>query len=321
MRDPAWAARSAFERAAAAGADRGRHRLPPRRAGAHAHPRPGQTARHARRATTKSRSSSPTSAWRPPTRPGSKGSSCRRWIRDKRVLVYRVPRGVVGVITPWNWPYTMPGELIAPALGAGNTVVWKPGLEHLAVRCPARRMHRRGGSPARRLQPRHRPRLGRRRRDRRRSADGGRRLHRLDRGRPSRWRSERQARNCCSRWAATARSSCSTTPTSTPRSPPTLTACFLNAGQSCTPASGCWSTRPSTTTTWRAWSAAIGAEIHLGDPFDDGHHARSGEQRGERHQDGSPRARRGRAGRASSPAGGEPGGRPRCSTRRQSSTA
>ena len=45
---------------------------------------------------------------------------------DKRVLAYRVPRGVVGVITPWNWPYTMPAELIAPALAAGNAVVWTP---------------------------------------------------------------------------------------------------------------------------------------------------------------------------------------------------
>ena len=45
---------------------------------------------------------------------------------DKRVLVYRVPKGVVGVITPWNWPYTMPAEMIAPALAAGNTVVWNP---------------------------------------------------------------------------------------------------------------------------------------------------------------------------------------------------
>jgi acyl-CoA reductase-like NAD-dependent aldehyde dehydrogenase len=44
----------------------------------------------------------------------------------KRVLVQRVPKGVVGVITPWNWPYTMPAELIAPALAAGNTVVWNP---------------------------------------------------------------------------------------------------------------------------------------------------------------------------------------------------
>ena len=45
---------------------------------------------------------------------------------SKRILAYRVPRGVVGVITPWNWPYTMPAELIAPALAAGNTVVWTP---------------------------------------------------------------------------------------------------------------------------------------------------------------------------------------------------
>ena len=45
---------------------------------------------------------------------------------NKRVLVYRVPIGVVGVITPWNWPYTMPAEIIGPALGAGNAVVWNP---------------------------------------------------------------------------------------------------------------------------------------------------------------------------------------------------
>jgi len=44
----------------------------------------------------------------------------------KRILQYRVPRGVVGVITPWNWPYTMPAEVIAPALAAGNAVVWVP---------------------------------------------------------------------------------------------------------------------------------------------------------------------------------------------------
>jgi acyl-CoA reductase-like NAD-dependent aldehyde dehydrogenase len=43
-----------------------------------------------------------------------------------RALVIRRPRGVVGVITPWNWPYTMPAELIAPALASGNTVVWTP---------------------------------------------------------------------------------------------------------------------------------------------------------------------------------------------------
>ena len=45
---------------------------------------------------------------------------------SKRVLAYRVPRGVIGVITPWNWPYTMPAEAVAPALASGNAVVWAP---------------------------------------------------------------------------------------------------------------------------------------------------------------------------------------------------
>ncbi len=44
----------------------------------------------------------------------------------KRVMLVRRPRGVVGVISPWNWPYTMPAELIAPALACGNPVVWTP---------------------------------------------------------------------------------------------------------------------------------------------------------------------------------------------------
>jgi acyl-CoA reductase-like NAD-dependent aldehyde dehydrogenase len=44
----------------------------------------------------------------------------------KKVLLQRRPRGVVGVISPWNWPYTMPAELVAPALASGNAVVWTP---------------------------------------------------------------------------------------------------------------------------------------------------------------------------------------------------
>jgi len=45
---------------------------------------------------------------------------------NKRVYIQRVPRGVVGLITPWNWPYEMPVEVLAPALASGNTVVWIP---------------------------------------------------------------------------------------------------------------------------------------------------------------------------------------------------
>ncbi len=44
----------------------------------------------------------------------------------KLVLARHYPRGVYGIITPWNWPLTMAAELIAPALAAGNTVVWTP---------------------------------------------------------------------------------------------------------------------------------------------------------------------------------------------------
>ncbi|HET8754372.1 MAG TPA: aldehyde dehydrogenase family protein, partial [Solirubrobacteraceae bacterium] len=43
-----------------------------------------------------------------------------------RVLLMRRPLGPVAVVTPWNWPYTMPAEIVAPALAVGNTVVWTP---------------------------------------------------------------------------------------------------------------------------------------------------------------------------------------------------
>ena len=38
----------------------------------------------------------------------------------------RVPVGVVGAITPWNFPIAIPSWKIAPALVCGNTVVLKP---------------------------------------------------------------------------------------------------------------------------------------------------------------------------------------------------
>lgn len=42
------------------------------------------------------------------------------------VDVIREPVGVVGVITPWNFPIAIPAWKIAPALAYGNTVVFKP---------------------------------------------------------------------------------------------------------------------------------------------------------------------------------------------------
>lgn len=44
----------------------------------------------------------------------------------EQILLTRKPVGVVGVITPFNFPIAIPAWKIAPALVYGNTVVWKP---------------------------------------------------------------------------------------------------------------------------------------------------------------------------------------------------
>lgn len=47
-------------------------------------------------------------------------------IDDKENRVYREPVGVVGVISPFNFPFFLGMKSVAPALGAGNGVVLKP---------------------------------------------------------------------------------------------------------------------------------------------------------------------------------------------------
>jgi succinate-semialdehyde dehydrogenase/glutarate-semialdehyde dehydrogenase len=49
--------------------------------------------------------------------------------RDKRIVVLKEPVGVVGCITPWNFPIAMITRKVAPALAAGCTVVSKPAPE------------------------------------------------------------------------------------------------------------------------------------------------------------------------------------------------
>jgi acyl-CoA reductase-like NAD-dependent aldehyde dehydrogenase len=46
-----------------------------------------------------------------------------------RSTVYHDPLGVVGAITPWNFPMSMPSWMVVPALAAGNAVVLKPSEE------------------------------------------------------------------------------------------------------------------------------------------------------------------------------------------------
>jgi acyl-CoA reductase-like NAD-dependent aldehyde dehydrogenase len=47
-------------------------------------------------------------------------------LRDKFNMSVRLPIGVVGAITPWNFPIAIPSWKLAPALVCGNTVVLKP---------------------------------------------------------------------------------------------------------------------------------------------------------------------------------------------------
>ena len=49
------------------------------------------------------------------------------------LLARRRPRGVVGLITPWNFPVAIPLWKAAPALAFGNAVVLKPSPESTAV--------------------------------------------------------------------------------------------------------------------------------------------------------------------------------------------
>lgn len=46
--------------------------------------------------------------------------------REVFLFTIRQPLGVVAIITPWNFPIAIPAWKIAPALVAGNTVVFKP---------------------------------------------------------------------------------------------------------------------------------------------------------------------------------------------------
>jgi aldehyde dehydrogenase (NAD+) len=50
-------------------------------------------------------------------------------IRGKESRVYRVPAGVVAVVSPWNFPMQLSNRSVAPALAAGNAVVVKPASD------------------------------------------------------------------------------------------------------------------------------------------------------------------------------------------------
>jgi betaine-aldehyde dehydrogenase len=54
------------------------------------------------------------------------GRATAEYVRDHTSTVRREPKGVVGIITPWNYPLLLGASHILASLAAGNTVVIKP---------------------------------------------------------------------------------------------------------------------------------------------------------------------------------------------------
>lgn len=65
----------------------------------------------------------------------------KKWLKDKRIgsgniffmnkqsKIHRVPYGVIGIITPWNYPFTIPFSEVVMGLLAGNCVILKTAHE------------------------------------------------------------------------------------------------------------------------------------------------------------------------------------------------
>ncbi|MHB1909463.1 MAG: aldehyde dehydrogenase family protein [Nitrososphaerales archaeon] len=66
---------------------------------------------------------------------------------EKVCMVIRRPLGIVGVITPWNFPFSIPLWKIPPALIGGNTVVFKPASNTPLIAMKIVEMFERAGLP------------------------------------------------------------------------------------------------------------------------------------------------------------------------------
>ncbi len=189
--------------------------------------------------------------------------------RDGVALTFREPIGVVGLITPWNFPLNIANWKTAPALAAGNTVVLKPAsLTPLSVLRYAE-LAVEAGLPPGALNVVPGPGSTRRQRAGRASRRGQDRLHRA---RP-RW-----APSIARRAAATIKrvtlelggksaAWCSPTPTSRRWARWRRTRCSRTAARTAARARGCWSRSRSKTRCWSAMQPRPRA-IRVGMPED-----------------------------------------------------
>ncbi|MGX6444369.1 aldehyde dehydrogenase family protein [Neobacillus sp. K501] len=68
-------------------------------------------------------------------------------LRNKFAMSVRVPIGVAGLITPWNFPIAIASWKSLPALVSGNAVVWKPATETPMVAAAFVRIYEEAGLP------------------------------------------------------------------------------------------------------------------------------------------------------------------------------
>ena len=80
------------------------------------------------------------------------------------VEITREPVGVVGIVTPWNFPIAIPAWKIAPALAFGNCVVFKPASLVPGTAWALADIISRSGLPKGRIQSHHGSRFHRRKR-------------------------------------------------------------------------------------------------------------------------------------------------------------
>lgn len=66
---------------------------------------------------------------------------------DRRMMVIKQPVGVVGTITPWNFPASMVARKIAPALAVGCTIILKPAEQTPLVALAMHALAIRAGFP------------------------------------------------------------------------------------------------------------------------------------------------------------------------------
>jgi succinate-semialdehyde dehydrogenase/glutarate-semialdehyde dehydrogenase len=123
---PAWAARTAYERA---GYLYEAHRLMLERADDLAKVMTTEQGKPLRTARIEVQYAADFLIWFAEEAKRVYGSTIPSARADQRFLVLHQPVGVVGAVTPWNYPVSMLTRKIGPALAAGCTVVLKPAQQ------------------------------------------------------------------------------------------------------------------------------------------------------------------------------------------------